>query len=97
MISSINNIGQSIFQPFSQQQLPIIDTPSSPTSFDSEDKAIISAQAMLQNESEKFNSGGDNAVELALACVIAKTTVSAEVNVINTKKEIIDNILDMGK
>lgn len=98
MVSSINNVQQSIFQPkFSQQQLPTIDTQESPTSFEAEDQAIISSQAKMQYELDKFNAGGDNAVDLALSCVVAKNTVSAEVNVINTKKDMMDTILDIGK
>jgi hypothetical protein len=98
MVSSINNIGQSSFQPqISQPQFSSTDTQESPTSFDDEDKAIISSQAKLLNELDKFNAGGDNVVDLAAACVMAKTTVSAEVDVINTKKHMIDDILDMGK
>lgn len=98
MVSSINNIQQSNFQPqFSQQQFSSIDTQESPTSFEDEDKAIISAQAKMLNELNKFNSGADNAVDLAVSCVVAKTTVSAEVNVINAKKHMIDDILNMGE
>lgn len=97
MVSSINNVQQNIFQPqFAQQQFTAMDTQEPPTSFESEDQAIISAEAKMQYDLEKFNSGGDNAVDLALSCVVAKNTVSAEVNVINAKKNMFDTILSLG-
>lgn len=99
MVSGINNIEQSIFQPqLSQRQLSTKDMPSSsPTSFDIEDQAIISSQAKMQNELEKFNAGEGDPLDLALSSVIAKFTVSAEVNVIQAKKDMFDEILDIGK
>lgn len=101
MVSGINNIEQGVFQPqLSQRQVSKADVPVPSTNFNSfgdEDQAIISAEAMLQNELEKFNSGGDNAVELAVAEVLTKTIVAANVNVINTKKEMFDTILEIGK
>lgn len=106
MVSNINdiyNLEQSTFQPkVSQRQFSTIytdtkDSSESMNSFSQEDQAIISSEAKLQYELEKFNSGGDNAVELAVAGVMAKTTTQAEVNVINTKKSMLDTILDMGE
>lgn len=97
MISNIDNIQQNIIQPqFSQRQLSTTDMSESLTSFDVEDNAIISSQANMLNELDKFNNGGDNLVDLAGACVIAKTTVAAEANVINAKKNMFDIILDMS-
>lgn len=97
-INSNNNIEQSIFQPQNYQwQLSTEEVQEPLNSFDIEDKAIISSQAKLLNELEKFNSGEGDAVDLAVAGIMAKTTVSAEVNVINTKKHMLDTILDMGK
>jgi len=97
MVSGINSIEQSVFQPqLSQRQVPTSGTSASPNSFDIEDKAIISAEAKLQNELEKFNAGGDNLVDLALAEVTSKITVAAEVNVIKTKKDMLDDISNMG-
>lgn len=102
MVSGINsdnnNIGQSVFQPktFSKEQISTKDTPDSFNSFADEDEAIISAEAKLQNELEKFNSGGDNLVDLMGTCVTAKTTVAAEVNVINAKKNMFDTILGLA-
>jgi len=104
MVSGINNIVQSVFQPqiSSQGQLSTVNTADSTSyeplnSFADEDTAIISSQAKLLNELDKFNSGGDNDVDLAVAGVLAKNTVSAEVNVINTKKDMIDTVLNMAK
>ncbi|EKE04234.1 MAG: hypothetical protein ACD_20C00095G0013 [uncultured bacterium] len=65
------------------------------TSFDVEDQAIISAQAKLLNELEKFNSGEGDIVNLAVQSAISELTVTANANVINTKKEMIDTILDI--
>lgn len=96
MVSEINNIKESSFQPqIPQRQFSKADTSGSLNSFDIEDEAIISSQAKLLNELDKFNSGADNLVDLMGAGVTAKTTVSAEVNVINAKKDMMDTILDM--
>lgn len=97
MISGINKVEQSSLQPeISQRQ----STPSNKfepiDSFYQEDEAIISSEAKLQYELEKFNSGAANAVDLALANVTAKTTVNAEVNVIQTKKNMLDVLLGMA-
>lgn len=102
MISDINADIKSIQQSFSQPQIykgrwPAADTQEPLTSFADEDQAIISSEANLMNELDKFNSGQGDAVDLALAGVMAKTTVEAEVNVINAKKQMFDTILDMGK
>lgn len=101
MVSGINNIEQSFFQPkLYKEQFSKADTPVTSTnfnSFDDEDQAIISTEAILNNELEQFNASGDNAVELAIVGVLAKTAVAANVNVINTKKEMFDTILEMGK
>jgi len=98
MVSGINNIEQSLFQP--QLSPPRVSTSGSSASmnnFDAEDEAIISSEAKMQYELEKFNAGCDNLVELMTSSVIAKTTVSAEVNVINAKKDMMDEILKMGE
>lgn len=98
MISGINNIEKSVFQPEVSQKQPIPANTFEPIdSFYQEDEAIISSEAKLQYELEKFNSGGDNAVDLALANVTTKTTVNAEVNVINTKKNMLDVLLGMAE
>lgn len=98
MISDINNIQQSSFQaPISQGQTLAKDTFEPMNSFVDEDQAIISSQAKLQYELEKFNAGADNLVDLMGTCVSSKFTVEAEVNVIQAKKDMVDDILDIGK
>lgn len=98
MISGINNINQSLFQPqVFQRKASEIYTQESLNPFGDEDEAIISSQAKLLNELDKFNSGADNLVDLMGACVMSKITVEAEVNVIQAKKDMLDCILDMGK
>lgn len=95
MVSGINNIEQSIFQPQNyQRQSSEADAPLN--SFADEDQAIISSEAMLLGEIEKFNSGQSDALDLALASIKAKFTIGAEVNVITAKKHMFDTILDMG-
>lgn len=96
MVSGVNNIEQGFFQPqISNRQKTSLDAPASITSFDAEDEAIISAEAKLLSETEKFNSGEGNLVDLAVACVVTKNTVLAQLNVIQTKKDIIDDLLEM--
>lgn len=95
-INNINNIVQSVFQPqIYQRQVSTTDELEPLNSFDDEDQAIISSQAKLLNELDKFNSGNGDVVNLALASVESKFTVQAEVNVINTKKDMFDTLLNM--
>lgn len=75
----------------------VTENPEPLNSFAEEDEAIISAEAKMQYALEEFNSGGDNVVELMATSLMAKTTVEMEVNVINTKKEMMDEILHMGE
>jgi len=63
--------------------------------FDIEDQAIISSQAKILNELEKFNAGEGNEVELALATVMGEVQVEASANVIKAKNEMMDAIMDM--
>lgn len=96
--SDIKSIQQSFLQPqIYQGQLPATDAQEPLNSFYIEDKAIISSQANFMNELDKFNSGQGDAVDLAIADVIAKITTQANVNVINTKKDMLDAVLEMGK
>lgn len=98
MISDINKVGQSSFQPeISPKQAPVKESFDSLISFDEEDEAIISAEAKMQYELEKFNAGGDNLLELIGASVNAKYTAQAEARVVDTKKEMLDTIMDMGE
>lgn len=75
----------------------VTENPEPLNSFAEEDEAIISAEAKMQYALEEFNSGGDNVVELMATTIMAKTTVETEVNVVNAKKEMIDEILHMGE
>jgi len=98
MISDVNNIKESSFQPEISQRQPSAKGTFEPmNSFADEDEAIISSQAKMLNELDKFNAGEDNLVNLVGASVNAKYTVEAEVNVINTKKEMMDTVLHMGE
>lgn len=99
MISDINKVYQIGFQPESYTQQKSSKDPSyePSSSFAEEDQAIISSQAKLLNELDKFNSGAGNDVDLAVANVMAKVTTEAEVNVINTKKNMMDEVLTIGE
>lgn len=99
MISDINAVYQVGFQPqsYTSKQAPEKETYEPASSFADEDEAIISSQAKLLNELDKFNSGADNGVDLAVANVMAKVTTEAEVNVINTKKKMMDEVLKIGE
>lgn len=98
MVSSINSIGQITYQPqIYQRQAFKTDATEPLTSFDDEDEAIISTEAKMLNELEKFNSGAGNIVELAVASEMAKFTASAMVNVVNAKQDMIDCVLEMGE
>ena len=63
-------------------------------SFETEDTSIISAQAKLLNELDKYNAGQSNETNLTLTCINSKIQVNASAKVINTKKEMMDTILD---
>jgi len=63
-------------------------------SFEKEDEAIISAQAKILNELERFNSGEGNELDLAVACITGKHQVEAVAKVIKTKNEMMDSIFD---
>jgi len=62
-------------------------------SFDGEDKAIISSEAKLLNEMDKYNSGQSDELNLAVTCITSKTQVEAEAKVIDTKKEMLDTVI----
>lgn len=63
-------------------------------SFETEDTAIISAQAKLLNELDKYNSGQSDELDLALTCITSKNQVKAVARVIKTKNQMLDTILD---
>jgi len=96
MVSGINSIQSSVFQPqISQRQTAVTDTYEPLTSFDIEDEAIISSQANMLNELDKFNAGDGNLVNLAVASVMAEITAKAEATVIQAKMDMFDAIVDM--
>ena len=94
MIQGIEN--SSVINSFYSMERKGIYTPSgSISSFETEDQAIISAQAKLLNELEKYNAGESDELDLAITCITSKNQVEAVAEVINTKKEILDTIIDM--
>lgn len=101
MVSQVNSSGSIFINPM--QSASTNDNTAekavktSFNSFEVEDKAIISAQAKLLNELDKFNSGQGDAVELAITNVTSQNQVEAMVRVINTKKDMMDTILQIGK
>jgi hypothetical protein len=98
MISDVNSVGKSSFQPeISQRQGNVKATFEPMNSFADEDQAIISSEAKMLNELDKFNSGADNLLQLVGASINAKYTVQAEARVIDTKKEMMDTVLQMGE
>lgn len=98
MISDVNSVVRAQFDPKVYQQQDVVKTHFEPlNSFADEDEAIISAEAAMMNELEKFNAGGDNLLELVGATVNAKITTQAEARVVDTKKEMMDTILNMGE
>jgi len=64
------------------------------TSFEKEDTAIISAEAKMLNELDKYNSGESNEINLAVTCIESKNQVAAAAKVIKTKSEMLDTLLD---
>jgi len=63
-------------------------------SFETEDTAIISAEAKMLNELDKYNSGKSNEINLAVTCLESKHQVEAVARVIKTKTEMLDTIMD---
>ena len=98
MISDVNSVGRAQFDPKVYQQQDAVKSHFEPlTSFADEDEAIISSEAKMMNELDKFNAGGDNLLELVESSVNAKITTQAEARVIDTKKQMLDTILGMGE
>jgi hypothetical protein len=69
-------------------------TPAPLHSFDSEDEAIISAEARFLSELDKFYAGKSTETDLALAGITSKIQVQASAKVIKTKKDMLDTVLD---
>jgi hypothetical protein len=97
MVSPVNNSNGVYFNPYPESSPAQKAVNSTLNSFDTEDKAIISAQAKLLNELDKFNSGQGDPVDLAITGITSKHQVEAMVRVINTKKDMMDTVLEIGK
>jgi len=98
MVSSVNSTGSIFVSPYTTGNNASQKAPNtSLNSFDKEDQAIISAEAKMLNELDKFNSGNGDAVDLAITNITSKNQIEAEVNVINTKKEMMDKVLEIGE
>ena len=95
-ISGINGVNPVNYQTQANNN-QVSNTNTSDDNFDIEDNAIISAQAKLLNEFDKYNSGQGNEVDLAVTRVTSENQVKAMVNVINTKKDMMDSILKLGE
>lgn len=63
--------------------------------FETEDEAIISAQAKILNELERFNAGEGNELDLALATTMGELQIEAVATVIKTKDEMMDSIMEI--
>lgn len=96
MIQAVQNA--SALNIYSLAPKRVVNPPSEPLqSFDREDKAIISAEAKLLNEVDKYNNGESDELNLALTCLTSKHEVEAEASVIKTKKEMLDTVIDIYK
>ena len=75
----------------------LVDSVNEPLhSFAKQDEAIISAQAKLLNELDKYNSGNGDEISLALTCVTSKLDIEANIKVIQAKDEMLGTILKLG-
>lgn len=64
-------------------------------SFARQDEAIVSSQAKILNELEKYNSGQSDEVSLALTTVTSKLHIEANLRVIQAKDEILEDIIGL--
>ena len=94
MIENISASQQIYYTPYVNNSSQSF-TGSSLTNFDVEDRAIISAQAKMLNELDKFNAGEGNEIDLALATVTGRIQIEAAVNIIKTKEEMMDTLFEM--
>lgn len=96
MVSGIENVGSNFFAQSIGKAIPTkLNAPLH--DFNTEDQAIISAEAKMLYELDKFNSGSGNEVDLALSCVMAEHQTGAAVKVVNTKTEMLDTVLKLGE
>jgi len=59
------------------------------------DSAIISAQAKLLNELEKYNAGESDEISLAVTAITSKHEAEANVYALKVHKECMDSVLDI--
>lgn len=91
MIESVGNSPQIYNCQYNNSSV----APKSLMNFDIEDESIISAQAKILNELEKYNSGDGSELELAMACKLGELQVDAAATVIKTKDEMMDAIMEI--
>jgi hypothetical protein len=98
MSEGISNINSSIsnYSPVNSEKDSQFVPTGSLCNFDIEDKAIISSEAKMLNELEKYNNGESNEINLAITNIISKNQIEAEVNVINSKNKMMESILKIG-
>lgn len=70
-------------------------TPGSLLNFDKEDQAIISSQARILIELEKYNAGEGNEIDLVIASSMGRAQVEAAAKAINSKGEMFDAIMEI--
>jgi len=89
-ISSSSSYPSIDFTKSQPQQAPL-------QNFDVEDKAIISSQAKILNELDKYNNGQSDELNLALTTMTSKHQIEASLSVIKTKNELLDSIMKIGE
>jgi len=96
MIQSINPLkiySDQYSVPSSQKRSSISLEP--PFVYENEDTAIISAEAKMLDELDRYNSGESNELKLVMTSNEAKYQVMANSRVIKVQKEITDSVMDM--
>ncbi|MDD3149289.1 MAG: hypothetical protein PHV68_00495 [Candidatus Gastranaerophilales bacterium] len=98
-MDSINGINYSIEVPGLQEMQSALESQGSLSGTlsipVSEDEAIISAQAKLLNELEKYNAGESDEIKLALTVEESTTQTEAMYNVIGAKNQMLNSIMQI--
>jgi hypothetical protein len=99
MSENISGINSNIsdYSPISTAKTSQSASSGSLCNFDVEDQSIISAEAKMLNELDKYNNGESNEVNLAVTNITSKYQVEAAVNVINTKNDMMEKIMQIGE
>ena len=95
MINSISSV--SSYTPIATYRSSTAATSgggSSLLNFDKEDQAIISSEAKMLNALDQYNSGEGSEIDLALTNVMAKHQVGASIQVIKSKNEMVDSLME---